>query len=224
MFTSIIVTAYIQSQYQAHMTMACLANVTRYTNTDEYELILMSDSEKFPVRDDYHVLKIDKYIKTEGEGYTAAMNHGAREAKGDILVFLQNDVFVYENWLPALRYYIENNRADCVIPDQCPRSRDFVKESYSMSYEYGMKYGSRDAGLLMITKEAFKKTGGWDEDLSLLAERDFYDRIGKAGVRQVDTCKVMISHIMAGSNLYLQYTNPDEYERRMSHDAQKLNR
>ncbi len=57
---SVIMTCYIQARWQAHCTMACLANVTRYTDPKDYELILMSDSEKHPVRDDYHVLKIDK--------------------------------------------------------------------------------------------------------------------------------------------------------------------
>lgn len=222
MKTSIILTAYIQSPQQAQMTMSCIANITRYTNPDEYELIVMSGDEKFPIRDDYKCLKIDQYIKTD-LGYTASMNEGAKLSTGEILVFLQNDVYVYEGWLQNLRYYIEKNLADCVIPDQMERPRHFVQSSYLMTMEEGMQYGSRDAGLLMITKEAFEKTGGWDAELSLLAERDFYERMGKAGVRQIDTCKVMITHIRAGSNLTLLHENPEEYNRRMDKDAKKLN-
>lgn len=222
MYTSIILTSFIEAKFQAHLTMACIANITRYTNPDEYELIVMNAGHSYAIRDDYHCLKIDKMIETD-LGYTASMNEGAAQAKGDILVFLQNDVFVWEGWLPKMRWYIENHLAECVIPDQCPRPRKFVEESYLMDNLTAMKYGSRDAGCLMITKEGFQRTGGWDPDLSLLAEKDFYARLGAAGVGQIDTCKVMISHIMAGSNLYLLHTNPEEYERRMSHDAQKLN-
>lgn len=216
-------TAYIQNPFQAHMTMATLANITRYTNTDEYELILMSDSEKRSVRDDYKVLKIDKYIKTEGKSYTQSMNLGAKEAKHDILVFIQNDVFVFEGWLPNLRWYLENAVTDCVIPDQCPRDRQFVLDSYNMDHLEAMKYGSRDAGLLMITKEAFKKTGGWNEDLTLLCDRDFYERMAKVGVSQIDTCKVMISHIMAATNLNRLHEKPEEYNTMMKKDADLLN-
>lgn len=221
--TSIIVTAYIQNQFQCHMTMAAIANVTRYTNPEEYEFILMSDSEKFPVRDDYKVLKIDKYVKTEGVGYTASMNQGAKMAKGKYLVFLQNDVFVWENWLPDLRDYLEMEIADCVIPDQVPRDREFVLQSYEMDRIKAMQYGSRDAGLLMITKKAFERTGGWNEELSILAEKDFYGRMGKAGVKQIDTCRVMISHIAAATNLNRLHTNPKEYGDMMQHDAEILN-
>lgn len=221
--TSIILTSYIQTPFQAHMTMASIANITRYTNVDEYELILMSDSEKFPVRDDYKVLKIDKYIKSNGWGYTKSMNEGAKLAKGEYLVFMQNDVFVFESWLIDLRDYLEMELAECIIPDQMPRSRDFVLQSYGMNHVEAMNYGSRDAGLLMIRKCAFERTGGWDERQSLLAEKDFYQRMANAGVNQRDTCRVMISHIMAATNLHRLHTDPKGYDEMMAVDAKIQN-
>lgn len=221
--TTIIMTSYNQTLWQSQMTMASVANVTRYTEPEEYELILMSDSEKFTVRDDYKVLKIDRYERTEGFNYTKSMNEGAKLAKGDYLVFLQNDVFVHEGWLPDLRYYLEKGISECIWPDQMPRSRVFVKQSYSMSYDIAMQFGSRDAGLMMITKKAFQRTGGWDEELTLLAERDFYNRLAMASVVTKDTCKVMVTHIMAASNLYRMAVNPEEYNNMMRKDAKKLN-
>lgn len=220
---SIILTAYIQSKFQAHMTMACIANITKFTNPEEYELIVMSDSEKWPIRDDYHVLKIDKYIKTEGESYTKAMNHGAKEASGDILVFLQNDVFVHEDWLPELRKYLSSDIYEAVFPDQVPRDRQYVKDTYTRSsFERDSLQGSRDAGLLMITKNAFERTGGWNEDLTLLCEKDFYQRMGKANVKWTDTNKVMITHIMAATNLDRLENKPEEYDAMMRHDAEVM--
>lgn len=223
MKTSIIVTAYIQSRYQAHMTMTCIGNVTKFTDTEDYELILMSDSEKFPVRDDYKVLKIDQYIKTEGESYTQAMNHGAREATGDILVFLQNDVFVHEDWLRSLKHYIKQG-FEVVYPDQVPRDRNYVLESYKRDFDdpEAMK-GGRDAGLMMITRDAFEKVGGWNEDLTLLAERDMYERLGAIGVNWTDTNKVLITHIMAATNLDRLDEKPEEYDKMMTKDANILN-
>ena len=83
--------------------------------------------------------------------------------------------------------------------------------------------GGRDAGLIMMTREAFNKTGGWDEDLTLLAERDFYDRMGNAGLNWIDTNKVQITHIMAATNLNRLDEKPDEYNKMMTKDAEKLN-
>lgn len=222
--TSIIVTCYNQEPWQAHMTMAALANIARYTDPEDYELILMSDSEKFPVRNEYKALKIDRYERTENVSYTQSMNMGAKLANGEYLCFVQNDVFVWWDWLDDLKEYILRNYADCVIPDQVPRDYAFCKKARDMDYDEAMKYGSRDEGLLLITAEAFQRTGGFNEDLTLLQMRDFYERMANNGVRQVDTCKVMISHIMAATNLNRLYKEPEEYDKLMRRDAQILNK
>lgn len=221
--TSIIMTCYNQEPFQAHMTMAALANITRYTNPKSYELILMSDSEKFPVRDDYHVLKIDRYERTNGLSYTQSMNKGAKLAKGEYLCFIQNDVFVWGDWLEDLKEYVLRNMADCVIPDQVPRSYEEVEKIRLLDYEEAM-FGSRDEGLIFITREAFKRTGGFNESLTLLQARDFYERMANNSVRQIDTCKVIISHIMAATNLDRLHNRPEEYDRMMRSDAAILNK
>lgn len=221
--TSIIMTAYIQEPWQAHMTMATLANITRYTDPNDYELILVSDSEKFPVRDDYHVLKIDRYERTNKLSYTKSLNYGAKLARGEYLCFIQNDVFVWREWLDDLKEYVLRNIADCVIPDQVPRSYDDVEKIKMLDYEEAM-YGSRDEGLLFITKEGFRRTGGFNESLTMLQARDFYERMNNNGVRQIDTCKVMISHIMAATNLNRLYKDPKEYDMMMKSDALILNK
>lgn len=221
---SIVMTAYIQERYQCHMTMLALDCISKYTEPWDYELILMSDSEKFPVRNDYNTLKIDKYIKTEGESYTQAMNHGATNAQGDVLVFIQNDVFVQEGWLEDLLYYIETGY-ECVFPDQAPRSREYIKETYKRDMDDPESLmGSRDAGLMMITREAYERTGKWNEELTLLCERDFYERMEKAHIKWTDTNKVQINHIMAATNLHILDTNPADYDAKMKNDADILNK
>lgn len=222
---TIIMTAYIQERFQAHMTMLSIDCITKYTEPWDYELILMSDSEKYPVRDDYKTLKIDKYIKTEGKSYTQSMNLGAQEAQGDVLVFLQNDVFVTEGWLEDMLYYIERMGFEAVFPDQVPRTREYIKETYKLDMEdpEALK-GGRDAGCLMITRDAFERTGGWNEELTLLCEADFYKRMDKVGVAWTDARKARINHIMAATNLHRMDTKPEEYDKMMKDDADKLNK
>ena len=222
--TSIILTSFNSTHYSTHMTMESIATVTAYTDPEDYELILLDPVPKFPVRDDYKVLKIDKWLKPDPDpGYTACMNLGAKEAKGDYLVFMQNDVFVMEGWLEGLRKYIEFGY-EVVYPDQVPRDRDYIKETYKRNwFDPKTLKGGRDAGLFMITKKAFERTGGWNEELGMLAERDFYQRMGNAGVNWTDTNKVRIIHIMAATNLQLLDENPDEYNAKMKKDADILN-
>ena len=216
--TSIIFTCFIQEPWQAHMSTAVLENITRYTNPRDYELIVMSDSEKFPIRDGYKVLKIDRYERTEGLSYAQSMNRGAKLAKGEYLCFFQNDVFVWYYWLEDLKEYVLRGLADCVMPDQIPRSFENVEKIKILDFEEAM-FGLGDDGLLFITKEAFKRTGGFNESLSILQMRDFNERMDNNGVRQINTCKVLVSHIGNTTNLNRMYKQPEQYDTLMRSDV-----
>lgn len=225
---SIIVSCFNNSKTACHMSMLCLDHIRKFTDP-LYQLIVIDPIPKEPIRDDYKTLLLDNppesiWLKLDKDpGYTGGMNLGASKATGDVLVFIQNDVFVYESWLPNMLYYIEEEY-ECIFPDQVPRTREYVLASYHRSFldPESMK-GGRDAGLLMITKEAFNRIGGWNDKLGLLCDKDFYDRMYKNHIRWTDTNKVFISHIMAATNRMLLDKNPKEYDRRMRKDAKILN-
>lgn len=206
------------------MTMTAIDCIGKYTNVDEYELIVVDPEPSEAIRDDYHVLPQFTWLKPSPDpDYSACMNLGAEQAKGEYLVFIQNDVFVQENWLPGLRQYIEGG-FDVVFPDQVPRDRKYVLDSYKrLAFEPESMKGGRDAGLIMMTKKIFKKVGGWNPELSLLTEGDMYQRLGKVGARWTDTNKVFITHIMGGTNWTQHANDREEYNRRMDKDAKLLN-
>lgn len=215
--TSVIMPCYVQTLFQAHMSMAALANITKYTDPDEYEMIVIEDIPKFPIRDDYHVLKIDTHITlNQYTNYSTKMNMATKKAKGDYLVFIQNDVFIWEGWLEGMRYYLDNDLADIVFPDQIPRSREFVKQSYKLTPEEAIGQGARDAGMFMITRQGFEKSGGFNDDLKIFVEADFYERLGATGVRQVTTNKTLFTHIALGTHYSLPM---EEMEEKMNHDS-----
>lgn len=227
MKVSIIVTCFNNSKTATHMSMLCLDHIRKFTDPP-YELIIIDPIPKHPIRDDYKTLDLEgedtKWLKLDYDpGYTKGMNLGVRNSTGDVLVFIQNDVFVHEGWLDGLLWYIQNGW-EAVWPDQVPRDRKYVKETYGRTMgDSKSLMGGRDAGLLMITRQAFNRTGGWNEEVGLLAERDFFHKMSKAGVNATDTNKVLITHIMAATNLDLLDNDPDEYNRRMTADGDKLN-
>jgi len=219
--TTVIVIGYHETRLSAHMTMLCLANITKYTDTEDYELILIEDIPVFAVRDDYHVLKIDKHIiLDEKTSYSKKINLAAAQANGEYLAIIQNDVFVWEGWLKNLRWYLENGYGEAIIPAQFPCTRQAILDSYAMSLEEGLNQGARDACMIYITAEAFKKTGGFNPDLQILQEADFYDRMSKAGVIQITTNKVQVSHMTLGTH----YQDMAEFERKLHHDSEIQNK
>lgn len=215
-----------------HCTMASIANIRRFTNDEDYELILVDnmtevDGVKFyaPIRDDYSVLNLDKAkirVNKKDAGYYKSLNQGAKMAEGKYLVFIQPDVFVHEGWLDGLCYYLDNDIADVVFPDQFPQTREYINKSYEMSYEEAQNFGGRDAGCLIITREGFDKTGGWDDRLfNEFGEAAFYNRINKAGLRWTPTCKSLVTHITAGTRYTMWDEHPEVHIADMKKDGDK---
>ena len=230
MKVSIICSTFNNTRTATHMSMLCLDHIRKFTDPP-YQLIVIDPIPKFPIRDDYKTLQLENDPDTiwakfpTDIGYTAGMNKGAELATGEVLVFIQNDVFVREGWLKDMLWYIETSRWDVVFPDQVPRTREYVEHSYLRQHDdLEAMRGGRDAGLMMITKSAFERCGGWNPEMTLLAERDFYERMDRVGLKWTDTNKVFITHIMAATNLERLDKNPQEYEERMSKDAGVLNK
>lgn len=226
MKVSIIVTSYNNTHFTNHMTMACLANIAAYTNPKDYELILVDpiSDPHFDPRDDYKVLKIDKWLKPNPDpGYASCINLGAKEAKGKYLVFIQNDAFVERDWLPGILKYLQNGY-DLVWPDQTPRSYEYVQKTKKAGwFDQESLHGWRDEGIFAISKEAWNRVGGYKDGFSLLAQREFLERIGNLGIKWVDINKVRFTHIMAATNLQLLDSDAKAYDNKMKRDADILN-
>lgn len=217
--TSVIVIGYHQTPVSAHMTMACLANIRKYTEGD-YELILIEDIPKVGVRDDYGVLKLDKHIiLDEYTNYTKKMNMAAEVATGDILAFVQNDCFVWEGWLEATEYYFDNGLVECLVPDQLPRTRQYMREANVMTYDEGLDRGHVEDCMLIITRDAFKRVGGWNEDLRALVFIDFRKRCADANVEIHGTNKIQVTHI----TLATHYQDMGTFNKGVHHDSLILN-
>lgn len=219
--TTVVVPCYNGSKISAHITMACLANITRFTDVKDYELILIEDCPVENVRDDYKVLKIDSHIVLgERTNYATKMNEATNYANGEFLAFIQNDCFVYEGWLPKLRYYLENKLCDCIVPDQTPRSRAYIKQAQRLPLKEGLGKGNRDACMMMMTRDAYEKSGGFNGGLEAFVEADFYERCGRTGVRIEPTNKVAVTHI----TLATHYQDMDRFNEAMDHDSIIRNR
>lgn len=215
---SIIVPAYVQTQLSAHITMACLANIIKYTDPKEYELILIHDEPKFPVRDDFGIFKevgLKEIILPEYTNYSTKMNLAAKQAKGEYLAFIQNDCFVWDGWLEAVKYYFENNLGECIIPHQFPVNYKFVREADDASYEEALNKGARDACAIMITREAFEKVGGFNDEIKAFVEADFYERLGRHNIKQITSSKLLVTHL----SLATYYQHDDIFNKNMLNDS-----
>ncbi len=103
---SIIIPVYNQFQY----TYNCLKAILKHTTGIAYEIIIADDvSSDLTVHLDKLVSHITIIRNEENLGFLRNCNYAAKKAKGDYLLFLNNDTQVQENWLPPLLRVMESD-------------------------------------------------------------------------------------------------------------------
>lgn len=212
---SIILNAYDTDKAQRHMTIACIGEIVRFTD-QPYELIVVDNEPKWPIRDDYKVFPEYRTVVLDPKlTVYGSYNVGADKARAAKLMFIQSDVFVHERTLNKLSAYLD--RWDMAFPQQIELSREDTQKVAAVEDGEPTHIGWRDAGLVAITKDAFIRAGGWDPRFrNMLGERAFFQRCDDANVDWTDRTNAFITHIKAGNNL----KKPEElYADEMSFDA-----
>jgi glycosyltransferase involved in cell wall biosynthesis len=115
-----------------------------------------------------------KYVFEPEQGHSVALNHGARKATGDILVWIDDDVIPRSNWLENLTRPLIEGRYGAVagrvliaphlIRDwMTPKHRSLLAEVLESKRRDGIC--SMVGANMATTRAIFAKTGGYDSEL-----------------------------------------------------------
>ena len=115
-----------------------ILNVLKSTYTN-FELIVVAggNDKTFELVDD--LAKKDnriKAIKQEPLGKSAALNKGLKHKRGEIVIFLDADSLVDENWLKYLVKPILNKEANIAVAEFKPYTENWVSMWYSLYHSY----------------------------------------------------------------------------------------
>ncbi len=105
---SIVIPMYGKPQ----LTFSCLSSVLAETQVDTCEVIVIDDASPEPAAEALAVVSGVRFERNaENLGFIGSCNRGAELARGEFLVFLNNDTVVTQGWLEALLAVFER-RAD----------------------------------------------------------------------------------------------------------------
>jgi GT2 family glycosyltransferase/glycosyltransferase involved in cell wall biosynthesis len=98
-----VVTIVVPAYGQPLATFTCLKSVHATVTHERVEVIVVDDASPEPLEQALGAVSGVRFVRPERNGgFIASCNLGAREARGALLVFLNNDTIVTPGWLDAL--------------------------------------------------------------------------------------------------------------------------
>jgi len=99
-------------------TLECIAAVAAHTPSRDYEVIVVDDASQDETASLLPLVPNLRHVRNDRNGgFIVASNRGAREARGEYLVFLNNDAQVTSGWLePLLETFSTFERVGAVGP------------------------------------------------------------------------------------------------------------
>lgn len=129
--------------------------------------------------------------ETEVQSSYAARNTGIKHASGDILLFLDANMWVPETWVEDMSTTLETNDYDylgCnveVATDAHPNFWERYEQSFSFPVEAYLKDKHfAPTCALAVRREVFEAVGVFDERLESGGDKEFGQRVHRAGFKQ----------------------------------------
>lgn len=198
---------------QSMLEKALISMVEMQYPLDRFEVVVVDDGSTDGTRHLVAGLLADLpysliYVPLEGNGIPAARNAGASAAKGQLLVFSDDDCFFRTDWLAVLAANFSDPGIGVVgvadeVPEDSPllsRCIDYTVNSLAGSggvrHDRSLRiarYYPRGFGMA-VSREAFEAVAGFDETLQAGEDIDLSYRIGRAGYRLRFEPKTFVWH------------------------------
>jgi len=179
---SIIICVFNKLSY----TLNCLYSLSVFKNKVPFEVILVDDcSTEENINNLKDICHLKYFRNIKNVGFLKSSNFGATKAKGEYLVFLNNDTVVCDYWLDNLIHYLEANKtvgiagSKLLYPDGSLQEAGAFIFSDGSGWNYGRNECPSDfrfnycrevdycsGSSIAVNKELFFKIGKFDERFS----------------------------------------------------------
>lgn len=241
-----LVSVIVPTKDKGQLLRIATAGILRHTDYSAIELIIVdTGSEEKGTLDLYDEIRLDPRVKIVGFtgpfNYSAACNHGASCAQGELLLFLNNDVEVIRaGWLADMVRYATLPGVGCVGTKLIFPSLELQHGGVGVGphlaalmyrgerMDFGV-FGSPDhprnwlaimGACQMVTRAAFDTVGGFDESYQIaMSDVALCVHLWRAGYRTVYVPSACLIHHEGATR---GHSNPPEDVRRLADDIRAL--
>lgn len=196
MSVSVIIIAKNEEEYIKQ----CLQSLEEQSFQD-FEVIVVDDNSEdstFSIAEEH----ADKVFKNQGEGRGSARNHGVKNAKGEVLAFLDADARAGKKWLENLIKNFEKG-AQAVVGKvkHASKKKNLLTTLLEIDAEYRKNFDKKvveylDTANCAIKKEVFKNHEVFEEDERLVRGTDTYlvNVLKDKGVKIIYEPRAVVKH------------------------------
>jgi len=198
----------------------CLASILETATDRTYEVVVADDGSRDETREIERMVAGVRVVRSEtNHGFIDACNKGAAAARGDVLVFLNNDTIVTPGWLDALLAPLADPGVGLVggklvYPDGRLQEAGGILFSDASGWNYGRadapthpRYEYRrdvdycSGACIAIHRERFAALGGFDTGLAPMyyEDVDLAFAVRAAGQRVVFEPRCVVVHVEGGT-------------------------
>lgn len=164
-YISVIIPAYNSSKFIP----LCLEALSKSTY-ENYEIILVDDASTDDTAQIAESMGCRVFIMDKQSGPAVARNFGSKEAKGEIVLFIDSDVLVKSNTIELVASTFSQNPDISALfgsYDDSPSDTDFLSQYRNLLHHYVHQQANEDsnsfwAGCGAIRKDVFLELNGFD--------------------------------------------------------------
>jgi len=163
----------------------CLFSLSNQNFDNNYEIIVVDGHSKDKT---VEITKkyADKILKCKKRNVAAQRNFGAKQAKGDILAFIDSDTVASPNWLRSISNVFEDNHVVAATGPIYPLENTKIRFLYQIMNELQSFLIKIDRPMFAgascaFRKDNFDEISGFNEKLHTCEDHDISLRIRKRG-------------------------------------------
>lgn len=211
-----LVSILIPVHNQTDVTLACLKAILRNSLNLSYEVVVVDDASRNGTSDVLGEVRNLRVLRSEtNHGFLRSCNHAARAARGQFLVFLNNDTKVTPGWLEPLVRVFNQYRDAGAVGAKLVYPDGKLQEAGGIIFQdaSGWNYGRNDhpekpeynylrevdycsGACLVVPRNLFEELGGFDEIYSpaYYEDTDFAFKVRSVGLKVYYTPLSVVIH------------------------------
>lgn len=196
MFLSFIIPAYNESRYIERCIRSIQSNVE---GVYEHEIILIDNASTDNTAEIAESLGVQVLTKDHKFTISAVRNTGVEASKGDILIFIDGDVYLHDSWIENVPPVLERlQREDwlagsvyAVDPDATWIPHVWFQPWFDKQEQVTFING----GHLLMTRELFDRIGGFDVSMETGEDHEICERAKAAGAAVNNLPELIAVHL-----------------------------